>query len=100
MFPKAVIYGSRNDGHAKVVYDTLVEAGGWDCVGCIDDFEENKANILVKKLVVIGTVHELDGLIKQGIEAIFFGFGDSKARRDLLEDIREQYSIATPSLFH
>lgn len=83
---RVVVYGSREDGHAKVVLETLVAMGGLVCVGCLDDVPDNRGRRL-RGLAVLGGRESLPGLTASGIEGVVFGFGEGAGRRALLEPI-------------
>ena len=75
---RVVIYGSRPDGHARVVAEAAIEAGGFDIVGLIDGFGENSSR-RVGTLEVLGTVTELSRLRAEGVEGVLLGFGTPPA---------------------
>lgn len=95
---QAVIYGSRPDGHAKVVLETLALATDWQCVGFIDDVPENRDRAW-GGLKVLGDRSTLTVLRDQGVAAIFFGFGAGAARRQLLA-VAQAAGLEAPALVH
>jgi sugar O-acyltransferase (sialic acid O-acetyltransferase NeuD family) len=95
---RVVIYGSRPDGHARVVAEAATEAGGFDLVGLIDDFGEN-ASRRVGALEVLGTVAHLSQLLADGVEGVLLGFGSAAGRRPALEKVRAA-GIQLPQLVH
>ena len=92
---RVVIYGSRQDGHAKVVL-RLVRRLGWECGGCLNDLPGH-ADDTLDGLPIIGARDALGGLRDQGIEGVVLGFGDGAGRRALLEEVRAA-GLALPSL--
>lgn len=93
-----VIYGSRPDGHAKVVLELLESLGGWSCAGCLDDTVP-AGSVRLRGLPVLGGRKQLGELSGRGIGAIALGFGDGGARADLLAAIRVA-GLALPRLVH
>jgi sugar O-acyltransferase (sialic acid O-acetyltransferase NeuD family) len=94
---KTVVYGSRPDGHAKVVVQLAREAA-LDLVGLVDDFPENRERA-IDGLRVIGTGSDLDALRADGIEAVLLGFGESRGRGSLAERVLAA-QLALPRLVH
>lgn len=76
---KAVVYGSRPDGHAKVVVQLAAEDPSLELVGLLDDYPENSGRT-IGALRVIGTSDDLIGLPARGVDALLIGFGESKGR--------------------
>jgi UDP-perosamine 4-acetyltransferase len=76
---RTVVYGSRPDGHAKVVVELAATDPSLELVGLIDDFPENRRRT-IGPLAVLGTVDDLDALRESGIEALLLGFGESRGR--------------------
>jgi UDP-perosamine 4-acetyltransferase len=93
---RVAIYGSRQDGHAKVCL-RLVRRLGWDCAGCLDDTPEHAGGAL-DGLPVLGGRDALGTLRERGVDGVVLGFGDGARRRRLLEPIREA-GLALPVLF-
>lgn len=93
-----LIYGSRPDGHAKVVLDILLSLDGWDCVGLLDDFPQNRLRA-IREVPVVGTGTDLARLRAEGATAVVFGFGEGRPRRELLEHV-VQADLKLPPLVH
>ncbi len=94
---RILIYGSRPDGHAKVVLE-LIEALDFECVGLIDDFPENRDRKL-KRLKVLGGKSELASLAAERADALAFGFGEGAPRRELLATVAAA-GLELPTLVH
>lgn len=94
---KTVIYGSRPDGHAKVVAELAAETS-LELVGLLDDFPENKGRI-VAGLAVIGTGADMERLREEGIEALLVGFGESTGRSKMIERALAA-GLELPNLIH
>jgi sugar O-acyltransferase (sialic acid O-acetyltransferase NeuD family) len=95
---RIAIYGSRPDGHAKVILDLLEGHEDLTAVGLIDDFAENRER-QVRGQAVLGTGEELDALRARGVEGIVLGFGEVKGRRELIERLRAA-GFALPAFVH
>src|ERR1700730_13849 len=95
---RVLIYGSRPDGHAKVLVDLLSTAFGLEPVGLIDDVFENQGRT-VRGLVVLGGHEVLADLGRRGIEGLLIGFGDGPGRRVALARTRLA-GLALPRLVH
>lgn len=93
-----VIYGSRADGHAKVLIDLLAADRSFTVVGLIDDYPENRLRV-VRDMSVMGTGHDLDRLRKEGIEGGVLGFGGAAGRLQALERVRRA-ELRLPSFVH
>jgi sugar O-acyltransferase (sialic acid O-acetyltransferase NeuD family) len=76
---RTIVYGSRPDGHAKVVVELASADGSFELVGLIDDFPENRKRT-IGDLPVLGTRDDLPSLRRSGIEALLLGFGESRGR--------------------
>jgi sugar O-acyltransferase (sialic acid O-acetyltransferase NeuD family) len=79
---RAVIYGSRPDGHAKAVAALAAEVGGLELAGLLDDFPANRDRT-IGDLRVIGTNEDLPHLRAEGIAGLLIGFGESRGRADI-----------------
>lgn len=95
---KVVIYGSRPDGHAKVVLDSLVDEAELDVVGLLDDWPEN-AERTIGPLRVLGGSAELPALAADGIEGVLLGFGAAQGREGIVRAV-EDAGLALPTLVH
>lgn len=93
---RVVIYGSRPDGHAKVVVDLLQRVPGLEPVGLIDDFPEN-GDRRIGRLKVIGGAADLARLRSDGVEGGLLGFGQSAGRLAALARLRDG-GLVLPSL--
>jgi sugar O-acyltransferase (sialic acid O-acetyltransferase NeuD family) len=81
---RIAIYGSRQNGHAKVCL-ALVRRLGLRCVGLLDDFSAER---MAFGLPILGGRGELAALRQNGVDAILLGFGDGPGRRALIEPVR------------
>ena len=96
---RTVIYGSRPDGHAKVIAELATEAGVLQLVGLVDDFPENAARS-VHGLEVLGTRDDLTRLRDEaGVDTLLLGFGESRERAEAVERIAAA-GYALPALVH
>jgi sugar O-acyltransferase (sialic acid O-acetyltransferase NeuD family) len=80
-----VIYGSRQDGHAKACLRVARQLG-WECEGCLDDFHEPVDRAL-DGLPILGGREALGALGQRGVDGIVLGFGDGSARRRLVQPV-------------
>jgi sugar O-acyltransferase (sialic acid O-acetyltransferase NeuD family) len=95
---RIVIYGSRPDGHAKVLLDLLDDRSAFLVVGLVDDFVDNRAR-RVRDLVVVGTGDDLGRLRVEGVEGVLLGFGETAGRLDALERVRTS-GLELPAFVH
>jgi sugar O-acyltransferase (sialic acid O-acetyltransferase NeuD family) len=80
-----VVYGSRPDGHAKVVVDLAADDSQLVIIGLVDDFPEN-AQRKLRGLSVLGLGSELAELRdRHGLEGVVLGFGESRGRIEVAE---------------
>lgn len=93
---RAAIYGSRQDGQAKVCL-ALARSLGIECVGFLDDVAGHPAEAL--GLPPLGGVEQLTDLGSKGIDAVVLGFGDGQGRHALVAPIRAA-GLALPTLVH
>lgn len=93
---RAAVYGSRPDGHAKVVIDLFAEE--YEFVGLLDDWPEN-AGRKIGAFGVIGGIADLGRLAAEGLEAVVLGFGAASGRGAILDAI-EAAGLALPTLVH
>jgi UDP-perosamine 4-acetyltransferase len=82
-----VIVGSRPDGHAKVLAETVDGLPDLLVVGLVDDVPEN-AERSVRGLRVLGNRDDLLRLRRAGVEGVLLGFGDASAREALVDAVR------------
>ena len=95
---RTVIFGSRLDGHARVVAELLAPVAGLVVEGLIDDFDEN-ADRRIGDLGVIGTSAELPALVRDGVKAAILGFGNGRGRSAIAARLREA-GMELPTLVH
>lgn len=95
---RIVVYGSRPDGHAKVLIDLLADFPDLEPVGLIDDLPENAART-IRGLRVLGDRSLLADLATMGIGGLLVGFGDGPGRRAAVHACRAA-GVALPSLVH
>ena len=93
-----VIYGSRPDGHAKVLLDLLDGSSSFLVLGLVDDYVDNRAR-RVRDLAVVGTGDDLKRLRAEGVEGVLLGFGDTAGRLDALERVRTS-GLELPAFVH
>ena len=74
MHVRVLVYGSRPDGHARVVVELLAEVGGFEVVGLVDDFPEN-ADREIGGSRVVGGLADLARLAADGAGGLVLGFG-------------------------
>jgi sugar O-acyltransferase (sialic acid O-acetyltransferase NeuD family) len=96
---KVVVYGSRPDGHAKVIIDLAADGSEFEIIGLIDDHEENSTR-QVRGLTVLGTGNDLAGLRERlGVEGLVLGFGESRSRGEIGRHALAS-GLMLPSLIH
>jgi sugar O-acyltransferase (sialic acid O-acetyltransferase NeuD family) len=84
---RVVIVGSRPDGHAKVLAETVDDLPDLLVVGLVDDVPEN-AERSVRGLRVVGNRDDLLELRRSGVEGVLLGFGDASARGTVVDAAR------------
>ena len=95
---RVVLYGSRPDGHARVVLELLLDAESINVVGLIDDRPEN-ADRRIAELSVVGTRSDLPALSREGVEGVVLGFGAVDGRDVVVEAI-DSAGLVLPILVH
>jgi sugar O-acyltransferase (sialic acid O-acetyltransferase NeuD family) len=95
---RTVIFGSRPDGHAKVVAALAAAVDGIELVGLIDDFPANRDRT-IGDLRVIGTSEDLARLRQEGVEALLIGFGEHAGRAGIAAKALEA-GLELPNLVH
>jgi UDP-perosamine 4-acetyltransferase len=96
---RTVIYGSRPDGHAKVVAEIAGQMADIELVGLIDDYPENAGRTL-RGLTVLGSGDNLASLrAEQNIESVLLGFGESRGRAEIVRRALEA-GYKLPALVH
>lgn len=76
---RTLVYGSRPDGHARVVIELLAAAAGCEVVGLIDDVPAHRER-QIGGLRVVGTVEDLARLAGEFAEGLLLGFGQPAGR--------------------
>src|SRR4051794_36739567 len=95
---RVVIYGSRPDGHAKVLIDLLEGSSLLLVMALVDDFPDNHAR-QVRGRTVAGTSGDLERLRMEGVEGVLMGFGDTAGRLEALARVRAA-SMDLPVFVH
>jgi len=96
---KTLIYGSRPDGQANVIAALARELGGFELVGLVDDFAENRDRT-VGGLRVIGSGADLSRLRDSAeAESLLIGFGESRGRAEAVERVVAA-GLEQPRLVH
>lgn len=96
---RVALFGSRPDGHAKVVLDLFGELPELDFAGLLDDLPEN-AGRTIGSLAVLGGAADLPRLAaEEGLEGVVLGFGAARGRAGVLAAVREA-GLALPTLIH
>jgi len=95
---RVVVYGSRPDGHARVVIELLATNGNYKLMGLVDDLPEN-AGRRIGDLEVVGGSSDLERLAKDGVEGVLLGFGAARGRAAVLDAV-ENAGLALPVLVH
>lgn len=96
---RVAVFGSRPDGHAKVLCDLFGERDELELVGLLDDLPENAGRRL-GSLRVIGGSADLPRLAaEEGIEGVVLGFGAARGRLRVLAAVRDA-GLALPTLVH
>jgi UDP-perosamine 4-acetyltransferase len=81
---RTLVYGSRPDGHAKVIVELAGAEAALELVGLVDDHSEN-AHRTIRGLRVLGTGSDLVGLRTDHATALLLGFGESVRRAEIGE---------------
>jgi len=96
---RVALYGSRSDGHARVVLELFGRDPRFEVVGLLDDLPQN-ANRRIGDLVVLGGAGELPGLTEElGLEGVLLGFGAAHGRERVLAAV-EAAGLTLPILVH
>jgi UDP-perosamine 4-acetyltransferase len=95
---RVVIYGSRADGHARVVMEELLASAEFDVIGLVDDFPANSGR-RIGSLTVVGSRTGLGRLLEDGLEGVVLGFGAAQGRGAAVAAIDEA-GLALPILAH
>ncbi|MFI4992209.1 MAG: NeuD/PglB/VioB family sugar acetyltransferase [Solirubrobacterales bacterium] len=95
---RVAVYGSRPNGHARVVIEELLASEDFDVVGLIDDQPANVGR-RIAGLSVIGSGADLPRLVQDGVEGLVLGFGATEGRAGIVA-AAEAAGLALPSLVH
>jgi UDP-perosamine 4-acetyltransferase len=95
---KVLIYGSRPDGHAKVVLELCEADAQLTVIGLLDDVPENRGRS-IRGLEVLGGIGDLQQLRAQGAEGVLLGFGAHEGRGDIARRIARA-GLALPVVRH
>jgi UDP-perosamine 4-acetyltransferase len=95
---KVLIYGSRPDGHAKVLLELCEEDAELTVLGVLDDILQHRDRS-IRGLTVLGGIEKLDELRARGAEGVLLGFGTSDGRSEIARRIIEA-GIALPVIRH
>ena len=95
---RIVIYGSRPDGHAKVLVDLLDGSEDLVVVGLVDDRPENRAR-RVRAAAVLGTGADLRRMRADGVEGVLLGFGETTGRLEVLDRVGDA-GLSLPTFVH
>jgi UDP-perosamine 4-acetyltransferase len=93
-----LIYGSRPDGHAKVLVELCEEDAELTVVGLLDDVPEHRDRSL-RALEVLGGIEDLEELRAQGVEGVLLGFGANEGRSQVAGRITDA-GLALPVVCH
>jgi sugar O-acyltransferase (sialic acid O-acetyltransferase NeuD family) len=94
---RVIIYGSRPDGHAKVLVDLLHGNSPYVVVCLVDDCVEHRDR-RVRGLSVAGTSDDLGLVRSEEVEGVLLGFGDAAGRLHAIERVRRAGLRLTPFL--
>jgi UDP-perosamine 4-acetyltransferase len=95
---RVVVYGSRPDGHARVLIEVLLPTTDFEVVGLLDDMPEN-AGRRIGELSVLGSRMDLKRLSSEGVEGVLLGFGSPQGRLAIVEAV-EAARLVLPILVH
>lgn len=95
---KVLIYGSRPDGHAKVVLELCEADPQLTVIGLLDDVPENRRRS-IRGLEVLGGIDDLQRLRAQGAEGVLLGFGAHEGRGDIARGV-VRAGLALPVVRH
>ena len=95
---RVVLYGSRPDGHARVVLEVLLAERAFEVIGLIDDVPAN-AERSIGEMRVVGSRKDLRRLRNEGVEGVVVGFGSASGRVAVADAI-EEAGLALPVLVH
>lgn len=95
---RVVVYGSRADGHARVVIEELLAPGEFEVVGLIDDFPDN-ADRRIGGVTVVGSQQDLGALREGGVQGVVLGFGAARGRGSVVAAV-DFAGLMLPTLTH
>jgi UDP-perosamine 4-acetyltransferase len=84
---RAVIYGARRDGSARVLLDIISLGREYEIAGFLDDDAASWGQML-EGVTVLGGRELLATLRAAGVEGVAFAVGNNRARELVLEDAR------------
>jgi sugar O-acyltransferase (sialic acid O-acetyltransferase NeuD family) len=93
---RVVVYGSRPDGHARVIIELFEDQ--FEIVGLLDDLDENACRT-IGDLRVMGGRERLTTLVEDGIEGVLLGFGGPNQRLAVAGAVR-QAGLELPACVH
>lgn len=96
---RVALYGSRPDGHAKVVLEVLAAPAGLEVACLLDDLPEN-AHRGIGKLGVAGGLADLGRLAAElSLDGVLLGFGAARGRAAIVAAV-EAAGLTMPTLVH
>lgn len=95
---RVVVYGSRPDGHARVLVEVLLPATEHEVMGLLDDVPQN-AGRRIGELSVLGSRADLERLAGESVEGVLLGFGSARGRLAIVEAVQSA-GLALPTLVH
>jgi sugar O-acyltransferase (sialic acid O-acetyltransferase NeuD family) len=95
---RTAVFGSRLDGHAKVVVELFAQHPGLELTGLLDDHPENVGRT-IGSLAVLGGCADLSRLAAEGLEAVVLGFGAARGRAAILAAVAAA-ELELPTLVH
>lgn len=94
MKPELVIWGAS--GHARVVADIVRLQGRYTLVGFLDDVHPERQGMPFCDATILGGQEQLEGLLREGVRTILFGFGNVEARLRLSDLVKGMgFQLAT-----
>ena len=94
MTDRLVIWGAG--GHARVIADIVSLTDSYEIVGFLDNVRPEHRSVPFSEASILGGAEQLDGLRRQGVKHIIFGFGNCQARLDLARTARAAgFTLAT-----
>ena len=84
---RAVIFGARRDGSAKVLLDIIRLCGEYEIVAFLDDYAGVWGQDL-EGVPIVGGREALRRLRQEGVERVAFAIGDNRLREQALDAVR------------